>query len=106
MPAMDYVGSNLLLKTLAYLIKDFTILRHSCASLLLAQGVPARTVMEILGHSQISLTYEYLLTRNARNEARCSRFNGLYFDSKEVDKKIFFRIAVKVVVKSPKKAKG
>lgn len=34
----------------------FHDLRHSCASLLIAQGVPARTVMEILGHSQISLT--------------------------------------------------
>lgn len=34
----------------------FYDLRHSCASLLLAQGVPARTVMDILGHSQISLT--------------------------------------------------
>jgi integrase len=34
----------------------FHDLRHACASLLLAQGVPARTVMEILGHSQISLT--------------------------------------------------
>ena len=31
-------------------------LRHLCASLLLSQGVPARVVMEILGHSQISLT--------------------------------------------------
>jgi integrase len=30
--------------------------RHSCATLLLAQGVPPRTIMEILGHSQISLT--------------------------------------------------
>lgn len=34
----------------------FHDLRHSCASLLLAQGVPARMVMETLGHSQISLT--------------------------------------------------
>lgn len=34
----------------------FHDLRHSCASLLLAQGVPARTVMDVLGHSQISLT--------------------------------------------------
>jgi site-specific recombinase XerD len=32
------------------------ISRHCCASLLLAQGVPARVVMEILGHSQIALT--------------------------------------------------
>ncbi|HEY7912895.1 MAG TPA: site-specific integrase, partial [Blastocatellia bacterium] len=35
---------------------NFHSLRHACASFLLAQGVPARTVMEILGHSQISLT--------------------------------------------------
>ena len=34
----------------------FHDLRHSCASLLLAQGVPARVVMETLGHSQIGLT--------------------------------------------------
>lgn len=31
-------------------------LRHSCATLLLAQGVDARTIMERLGHSQVSLT--------------------------------------------------
>jgi integrase len=31
-------------------------LRHSCATLLLVQGVSPRVVMEILGHSQISLT--------------------------------------------------
>ncbi len=34
----------------------FHDLRHTCASLLLAQGVSPRVVMEILGHSQISLT--------------------------------------------------
>jgi integrase len=33
-------------------------LRHSCASFLLAQGVPARVVMEILGHSGISVTMD------------------------------------------------
>src|SRR5205807_2241559 len=36
--------------------KRFYDLRHSCATLLLVQGVPARVVMEILGHSQIGLT--------------------------------------------------
>jgi integrase len=34
----------------------FHDLRHGCASLLLAQGVHPRVVMETLGHSQISLT--------------------------------------------------
>jgi integrase len=31
-------------------------LRHSCATFLVRQGVPLRVVMEILGHSQISVT--------------------------------------------------
>jgi integrase len=34
----------------------FHDLRHTAATLLLVQGVPARVVMEVLGHSQISLT--------------------------------------------------
>jgi integrase len=36
----------------------FHDLRHSCASLLLAQRVPARVVMETLGHSRISVTLD------------------------------------------------
>jgi integrase len=36
--------------------KRFHDLRHSCASLLVAQGVPIRVVMETLGHSDIRLT--------------------------------------------------
>jgi integrase len=31
-------------------------LRHTCATFLLTQGVPARVVMEILGHSEINVT--------------------------------------------------
>jgi len=31
-------------------------LRHSCATLLLAQGVHPRVIREILGHSQIAVT--------------------------------------------------
>jgi integrase len=34
----------------------FHDLRHSCASLLVAQGIHPRVVMEILGHSQIAMT--------------------------------------------------
>ena len=34
----------------------FHDLRHTCATLLLAQGVHPRVVMEILGHSQIGIT--------------------------------------------------
>ena len=42
----------------------FYDLRHSCSSLLLAQGVPLRSIMELLGHSSITLTantYSHLL---------------------------------------------
>jgi integrase len=51
----------------------FHDLRHTCASLLLAQNVHPRVVMDVLGHSQISLTmdtYSYVmpaLTRDAAN---------------------------------------
>jgi integrase len=34
----------------------FHDLRHTCASLLLAQDVSPRVVMEVLGHSQLSIT--------------------------------------------------
>jgi integrase len=33
-------------------------LRHTCATILMVQGVPAKVVMETLGHSQISLTLD------------------------------------------------
>lgn len=50
----------------------FHDLRHSCASLLLAQGVPPRTIMDILGHSQISLTmdtYSHVMSAMIRDAA-------------------------------------
>jgi integrase len=34
----------------------FHALRHTCGSLLHQEGVPSRTIMEVLGHSQITLT--------------------------------------------------
>ena len=50
----------------------FHDLRHSCASLLLAQGVHPRVVMEMLGHSRISMTmdtYSHVLPELQREAA-------------------------------------
>jgi integrase len=50
----------------------FHDLRHCCASLLLAQGVHARVVMEILGHSTIGLTmntYSHVMPTAQREAA-------------------------------------
>lgn len=47
-------------------------LRHTCASLLLAQGVDARTIMETLGHSTITMTldtYAHVMTTTLRAAA-------------------------------------
>jgi len=46
--------------------------RHTAATLLLAQGVPARVVMELLGHSQVTLTlgtYTHVVPELARDAA-------------------------------------
>jgi integrase len=56
----------------------FHDLRHLCASLLLAQGVPARVVMEILGHSGIQITldtYAHVMPTMRRDAA--DRMNSL-----------------------------
>jgi integrase len=58
--------------------KRFYDLRHTCATLLLAQGVDPRTIMETLGHSQISLTmntYAHVLPALQMDAAR--RMNDL-----------------------------
>lgn len=39
-------------------VRRFHDLRHTAASLLIAQGVHPRVVMETLGHSQISITMD------------------------------------------------
>jgi integrase len=51
----------------------FHDLRHTAATLLLAQGVDPRTIMETLGHSQISLTlntYSHVLPALQDSAAR------------------------------------
>jgi len=46
--------------------------RHTAATMLLQQGVPARVAMQILGHSQISLTlgtYSHVVPELAQEAA-------------------------------------
>lgn len=66
-------------RTLAQILADhdlpklrFHDLRHTCATLLLAQGTDARTIMETLGHSQITLTmntYSHVMPQLQRDAA-------------------------------------
>jgi integrase len=66
-------------RALKRLLKDaglrdqrFHDLRHACASLMVAQGVHPRVVMEALGHSQISLTmntYSHVLPEAQKQAA-------------------------------------
>jgi integrase len=51
----------------------FHDLRHSCATLLLVQGVSPRVVMEILGHSEIAITmdtYSHVVPELQRDAAK------------------------------------
>jgi len=60
------------------LLRRLHDLRHSCATLLLAQGISPRVVMEVLGHSQIALTmntYTHVLPELRRDAA--DRMNDL-----------------------------
>ena len=53
-------------------------LRHTCATLLLAQGVPPRVVMETLGHSAIAVTMNvYAHVMPAAQREAASRMNDL-----------------------------
>jgi integrase len=56
-------------------------LRHTVASLMLAQGVSPRVVMEILGHSQISVTMNtYSHVTPASSREAVARVEGLLFE--------------------------
>ncbi len=60
-------------------------LRHTCASLLLAQGVDARTIMETLGHSTITMTldtYAHVMDTTLRAAAE-QMDNALNLDEPE-----------------------
>jgi integrase len=56
-------------------------LRHTAASLMLAQGVSPRVVMEILGHSQISVTMNtYRHVAPASSREAVMQLESLLFD--------------------------
>ncbi len=58
-------------------------LRHTCASLLLAQGVDARTIMETLGHSTITMTLDtYAHVMNTTLKAAADRMDDLLADGR------------------------
>lgn len=71
-PRNDLRSFALLLKRAGLRRVRLHDLRHTTASLLVAQGVPARVVMEILGHSQISITmnlYSHVVPEVSREAA-------------------------------------
>jgi len=57
--------------------RRFHDLRHACCSLLLAQGVPPGTVMEILGHSNLSTTMH--IYREVTQQAKAQAMSAMDF---------------------------
>jgi integrase len=71
-PRNLFRGFKTLLREAGLPVIRFHDLRHSAASLLLAQGVPMRAVMELLGHSSISTTadiYSHVMPAMMRDVA-------------------------------------
>lgn len=58
-PSRDYQAWQALLRAAGVRKYRLHDARHAAATLMLLQGVPTRVVMELLGHSQISVTMRY-----------------------------------------------
>lgn len=56
----------------------FHDLRHSCASILYANGTDIRTIQEILGHAHLSTTTMYTHTLTDRKSAALSKMHGQF----------------------------
>ncbi len=66
----------------------FHDLRHLCASLLIAQGTSPRAVMEILGHSQISLTMDtYSHVIPCVHQAAAKALDAIFYPQRVTDEK-------------------
>ena len=64
-----------LLKRAGLPYRRFHILRHTCATLLLEDGVPLQKVSALLGHASISITadlYGHLATSDYQRDTRAS----------------------------------
>jgi integrase len=62
----------------------FHDLRHSCATILLAQGVPLKTVSDILGHSSIRVTADiYGHTGDDQKREAVDKIAGLFAEDEE-----------------------
>jgi integrase len=75
-----------LLKSAGLRHQHFHDLHHSCASLLLAQGVAPRVAVEVLGHSQISLTMgAYVHVGPALGQSAADKFDALGLGSGDAE---------------------
>lgn len=54
-------------------------LRHGCASLLLALGVPPRTIADLLGHTTLDMTlFRYAHVSGAMLDAAAQQIDGVF----------------------------
>ena len=62
----------------------FHDLRPTAATVMYVLGVPARTLMELLGHSQLSMTSRYTHVPDELKREAAERMGALLFPDQEV----------------------